>query len=132
MSTSASGRYSYVRALATIEPTAIEAHLPVNTQIGLGNVKGLEKELTKARYSNAVIFVAWEHSYLDIFAKKIVKDRGGDPSLVPAWPEDDYDSIFVIRLRSQDKHASVSFAHEYQGLTGHLSDTCPGYPGTWK
>ncbi|HEX4022670.1 MAG TPA: hypothetical protein VHX63_16105 [Acidobacteriaceae bacterium] len=126
MSTSASGTYSYVRALATIEPTAIEAHLPVNTQIGLGDIEQLQSELTSKPYWNSVVFLAWEHTYLDRFVKALVSTYGRDPALVPSWPEDDYDSIFVIRLRRQNNKISVSFKHDYEGLNGRLSDSCPG------
>src|SRR6185437_14747943 len=59
MSSSASGTYSYVRPLATIEPTAIQAHLPVNTEIGLGDIKRLQRELTSKPYWNSIVFVAW-------------------------------------------------------------------------
>ena len=38
--------YSYVRPLATIEPTAIELGLPVNTQIGFPDIAGLEAAVT--------------------------------------------------------------------------------------
>lgn len=126
MSTSASGTYSYVRPLATIEPTAIEAHLPVNTQIGLGDTKRLQRELMSRPYWNSVVFVVWEHVYLDRFVKALVNTYGGNQALVPSWPEDDHDSIFVIQLRRQNNKISVSFKHDYEGLNGSLSDSCPG------
>lgn len=125
MSTSAGGRYSYVRPLATIEPTAIAARMPVNTQIGLGDTKGLEQELTRPRYANAIIFMAWEHAYLDIFIKNLVKHYGGNPALVPAWPERDYDSIFVLRLRKKNGKIRVTFSHQQEGLNNRLRNTCP-------
>jgi hypothetical protein len=128
MSTSASGTYSYVRPLATIEPTAIEAHLPVNTEIGLGDIKRLQRELTSKPYWNSVVFVAWEHSYLDRFVKALVNTYGVDPALVPSWPEGDYDSIFVIHLRRKNHATSISFRHEHEGLNGRLSDSCPESP----
>jgi hypothetical protein len=128
MSTSTSGAYSYVRPLATIEPTAIEAHLPVNTEIGLGDIKRLQRELTSKPYWNSVVFVAWEHYYLDRFVKALVKTYGVDPALVPSWPEDDYDSIFVIQLRRKNHATSISFKQEYEGLNGRLSDSCPESP----
>jgi hypothetical protein len=124
-STSASGTYSYVRPLATIEPTAIEAHLPVNTQIGLGDIHRLQRELTSERYRNSLVFIAWEHAYLDKFAKALVKDYKGDSTQVPFWLEVDYDSIFVIRLSRKGNHRSVVFRHEQEGLTDHLSNGCP-------
>ncbi len=130
MSTSINGTYSYVRPLATIEPTAIEAHLPVNTEIGLGDIKQLQRELTSQPYWNSVVFVAWEHYYLDRFAKALVNTYGVDPALVPSWPEDDYDSIFVIQLRRKNHATSISFKHEHEGLNGRLSDSCPESPVT--
>jgi hypothetical protein len=124
-STSASGTYSYVRPLATIEPVAIAAHLPVNTQIGLGDIHRLQHELTSRPYRNSVVFIAWEHAYLDKFAKALVKDYGGDPAQIPFWPEEDYDSIFVIRLSMHGNHRSVAFSREQEGLTDRLSSVCP-------
>ena len=38
--------YSYVRPLATIEPTAIELGLPVNTQLGFRDIAGLQSVVT--------------------------------------------------------------------------------------
>ncbi len=128
MSTSASGTYSYVRPLATIEPTAIEAHLPVNTEIGLGDIKGLQRQITSMPYWNSVVFIAWEHSFLDRFVKELVHSYGGNPALVPSWPEGDYDSIFVIQLRRQNNKTSISFRHDHEGLSGRLSDSCPASP----
>lgn len=83
MSTSAHGTYSYVRPLATIEPTAIRAGLPVNTQIGLNNIEQLQQQITSPAYQNSIVFIAWEHSFLDRFAKALVKAYGGDPRARP-------------------------------------------------
>ena len=62
-------KYYYIRPLATIEPTAIRCGLPVNTEFGYQEIQGLESELAKPEYQNAVVFVAWEHGLLDEFAK---------------------------------------------------------------
>jgi len=126
MSSSASGIYSYVRPLATIEPTAVQAHLPVNTQFGLNATKAIEHELMRPRYRDALIFIAWEHGYLDTIVRDLVKDYGGNAAVVPPWPENDYDSIFILQLRRRGSQLSVSFRHEHEGLTGHLSAMCPG------
>lgn len=61
--------YYYVRPIATIEPTAIVCGLPVNTQFGYREIKGLESELKKPKYQNSLVFIAWEHELLDDFAK---------------------------------------------------------------
>ncbi len=105
--------HSYVRPLATIEPTAIRCGLPVNAQIGYKDIDALETELTQAKYHNAVIFVAWEHIYLEKFARQLVKRFGGNVDSVPTWPEKDYDSIYIIRITDGK---TVSFSTDQEGL----------------
>ena|ERR1700722_645953 len=119
------GSYYYVRPLATIEPTAIRCGLPVNTEFGYEQIKGLESELQKPPYLNATIFIAWEHGLLDDFAKNLVKDNGGNSALVPPWPGKDYDTIFVIKIFRSGPHTSVTFTIDHEGLN-NLSDNCPG------
>lgn len=119
-----SENYSYVRPLATIEPTAIKLGMPVNTQYGFTEIDGLEKELAKSTYANAVVFIAWEHGYLDKFAKAVVKDNGGSDA-VPEWPGKDYDSIFVIRLHRSGDKTTATFTVDHEGLDGKLSDKLP-------
>ena len=116
--------YYYVRPLATIEPTAIRCGLPVNTEFGFREIKGLEKELKKPAYQNATVFVAWEHGMLDDFAKALVKHHGGDPAQVPPWPDGDYDTIFVFKIARDAGQESFSFTIEHEGLN-NLSDTSP-------
>ena len=116
--------YYYVRPLATIEPTAIRCGLPVNTEFGFREIKGLEKELKKPAYQNATVFIAWEHGMLDDFAKAVVKHHGGDPAQVPSWPDGDYDTIFVFKITKDAGQESFSFTVEHEGLND-LSDTCP-------
>ncbi len=116
--------YDYVRPLATIEPTAIRCGLPVDTEFGFRDIQGLEKELRRLSYQNAVIVVVWEHGLLDDFAKNEVKDNGGDSTQVPIWADDDFDSIFVIKITSDQGRKTISFGIDHEGLNG-LSDACP-------
>jgi len=116
--------YYYVRPLATIEPTAIRCGLPVNTEFGYTEITGLEHELQKEKYKNAVIFVAWEHGLLDRFVKNLVKDNGGNPAQVPGWSNSEYDVIFLVKLTHTGKGDSVAFTIDHEGLN-NLSDTCP-------
>lgn len=118
------GGYYYVRPLATIEPTAIRCGLPVNTEFGYREVKGLEQELAKPPYQNATVFIAWEHGLLDVFAKNLVKDNGGNPEQVPPWPGKDYDTIFVFKITRNGPHTAVTFSIDHEGLN-NLSDNCP-------
>jgi hypothetical protein len=116
--------YYYVRPLATIEPTAIRCGLPVNTEFGYQEIKGLEEELQKPVYQNATVFIAWEHGMLDEFAKALVKHHGGDPAQVPSWPDGDYDTIFAFKITKDAGQESFTFTVEHEGLND-LSDTCP-------
>jgi hypothetical protein len=116
--------YYYVRPLATIELTAIRCGLPVNTEFGFREIKGLETELQKPAYQNATVFIAWEHGLLDEFAKELVKHHGGDLAQVPYWPEKDYDTIFVFKITRDAGRESFAFTVDHEGLD-NLSDTCP-------
>ena len=116
--------YYYVRPLATIEPTAVKCGLPVNTAFGYTEIAGLEKELLRPDYRNAVVFVAWEHNWEMKFAAKLVADLGGQAAEVPEWPSEDYDSLYVIRIAREGGKVSVSFAHDQEGLNG-MSDQLP-------
>jgi hypothetical protein len=116
--------YYYVRPLITIEPTAIRCGLPINTQFGFRDVKGMEEEFQKPEYWKATVFVAWEHALVDVFAKDMVKAHGGDSAKVPSWPATDFDSIFIIKITHAGGHESVSFAIDHEGLN-NLSDDCP-------
>lgn len=116
--------YYYVRPLATIEPTAIRCGLPVNTEFGYQQIRGLEGELAKPEYQNSTVFVCWEHVLLDDFVKNLVKDNGGNPGQVPVWPGKDYDSIFIVKIIRANGHASVTFDIGHEGLKD-LSDSYP-------
>jgi hypothetical protein len=116
--------YYYIRPLMTIEPTAIRCGLPVNTQFGFMEIKGLESELQKTEYQNATIFIAWEHVLLDAFVKNLLKTNGGNPAQVPDWPGKDYDTIFLVKIKRSGGHVSVDFTIDHEGLD-KLSDVCP-------
>ena len=116
--------YYYVRPLTTIEPTAIRCGLPVNTQFGFREIKGLESELQQPAYRSATVFIAWEHGLLDEFARNLAQDNGGDPGQIPAWVGDEYDMIFVFKISTENGRKTISFTLDHEGLNG-LSDDCP-------
>jgi hypothetical protein len=116
--------YSYTRALATIEPTAVLLGLPIETKFGYKEIDSLQKELLSPRYQRSVIFVVWEHLKLNELVKNILSSLDADPSIVPDWTNDDYDSIYVVKIRSTQADRSVAFQHDYEGLNG-LSTECP-------
>jgi hypothetical protein len=118
-------KFYYVRPLATIEPTAIRCGLPVNAKFGYREIEGLISELQEPIYENATIFIVWEHLFLADFARALVKHYGGDPTQVPDWPEDDFDTIFVFKIAKDAGRKALAFTIDHEGLN-NMSDTCPG------
>jgi hypothetical protein len=117
-------KYDYVRPLATIEPTAVYFGLPVDASIGFKNVDKLVDTVLSSRYSKSVVVVAWEHAIVEEAAKRIVKQYGGDASVVPKWESADFDSIYVVRITQQNGKPVASFKVEKENLDGR-STTCP-------
>jgi hypothetical protein len=121
-----SKQYSYVRPLATIEPTAIQLGLPVDTQWGFRDIAGLESAVTAPAYANSTIFIAWEHKYAYDFARQMLRAYGLDPSQVPGWPSNDFETMYVFHIRAAAGSAhAMTFAVEKEGLEGSLSGACP-------
>ena len=117
--------YAYVRPLATIEPTAIRLGLTVETQFAYDQIAGLQSELCDPAYRESKIFVVWEHKLLGDLVRKIVTAFGGNPQDVGDWAKDDYDSIFIVKLRSEPGgKRSVVFERDKEGLDG-LSQQYP-------
>jgi hypothetical protein len=118
------GDFNYIRPLVTIEPTAIRCELPVNTEFGYTQIDSLAEELRKPDYQNALIFMAWEHGELDRFAKLLVGLYEGDAGQVPFWSENDYDTIFVFKIRHQNGRDTLAFSIDHEALN-NLSNSCP-------
>jgi len=117
--------YFYVRPLATIEPTAISLMMPVNTKIGYLQVGKLRSELTARSNKSKLIFVAWEHTELNDFAKQMLRSFGNDPSAVPKWPDDDYDRIYIFKIDTSHGKPSLTFQVDQEGLNNSIKETCP-------
>src|SRR5215472_16819119 len=117
--------YNYVRPLATIEPTAIVFGLPVDASIGVSNLDALRHKLESPDYRNAVVVVAWEHAAIATLARLLVAEHGGDPSIVPDWRGDDFDSIYVVKLTQTGAGTAVTFDRRREGLDGQPT-VCPG------
>lgn len=114
--------YAYIRPLATIEPLAIQAGLPVNLEWGVTDIESLATHLLASTSGTHV--VAWEHHWGESLAKQLLSRMGGNPTDVPRWKNSDFDSVYVIRADEGDNGSRhVTFSHEYEGLDG-LSTTC--------
>jgi hypothetical protein len=120
--------YSYVRPLATIEPTAIRLGMPVDAQIGFNRIDLLQQELLLPAYAHSLIFVAWEHIKLREFAQQMLKSYGISQVQVPDWPNSDYETIYVFHITRTGQNSTPQATLEIQqeDLTNSLSDTCPG------
>lgn len=105
--------FSYVRPLATIEPTAISLNMPVNAQIGFNQPDQLMNQLLLPQYHQALIYVAWEHHNIETFAKDILKYFHHVIS-VPSWPADEYNRVYVFTIR-WDKN-TIQFSQTSEGL----------------
>lgn len=117
--------YNYVRPLATIEPAAIQFGMPVYTPFGYLDIDKLRQTLEQPVYRNAKIVIAWEHTYAERFARNELQAFGGDPRLVPKWPSDDFDRIYIVKVARTPQGATVSFSVDQEGLNQQAT-TCPG------
>jgi len=122
--------YSYLRPLATIEPTAIRLGMPVNTEIGYNQIDKLQQELLQPSLDHKLIFVAWEHYYLHKFAKQMLETCGGNSAQVPHWKDSDYDTIYILHVTQSCKNGAppATFKTQKEGLDDKLKDTCPDLP----
>jgi hypothetical protein len=116
--------YSYNRPLATVEPTAITFGMPVDTRFGFKDIEELQATLAQPEYRNATVLVGWEHKQIVKLARSIVKDSGGDKALVPKWPREDFDSMYVLRITRDGAKTTTRFEQLKQGLNNQ-SASCP-------
>jgi len=116
--------YNYVRPLATIEPTAIALGRPVDTRFGFRDTGALAHDLMAKRHHNALVFVAWEHVKLVEAVRTLVAQGGGDPAIVPEWPDSDFDSLYILTFTRDGDRISVTFSHQQEVLNGR-STSCP-------
>src|ERR1700752_1013665 len=116
------GTFDYVRPLATIEPTAIRLGMPVNCDYRFDHIKELENELLGSQHAGKLIFIAWEHQYLNQMVKDLLQLKGGDPKQVPALPWYEYDRVYILRIPPGSD--PITFAQDQENLN-NLSDDCP-------
>lgn len=117
--------YDYVRPLATIEPTAIAAGLPVDTTFGYDELAKLQTALTAPKYRSALVFVAWEHNEIQDLVAELLKDNGGDPTAMPKkWKGKDFDSLYVVRIKTVGAGPTATFEAKAEGLDD-VADGCP-------
>ena len=118
-------KYSYVRPLATLEPTAIYLGMPVNTQYGTDNIAGLQNELAQPQYRNATVYIAWEHLRLHDFVQNELNAYHSSFGVLKPWPGKDFDTILVVKITRQGDSATAALTVDHEGLDG-VSAAFPG------
>jgi hypothetical protein len=116
--------YYYVRPLATIEPTAIQFGMPIQTPYGHSQIDSLGAALVGPQWRGRTVLVAWEHREIEELVRRVVTEHGGNASDVPRWESADFDSIYVVRIDWSGATAHAQFSHEHEGLDGRADD-CP-------
>ncbi|BEV71076.1 MULTISPECIES: histidine phosphatase family protein [unclassified Paludibacterium] len=116
--------FSYVRPLATLEPTAIQLAMPVNTHFGYDDIDGLLKELDQPRYAGSMVWIAWEHNMIEKLLHTVAKRYKADDLGISKWSGKDFDRIAVLTLTRDGKQVKVAYRQLQQELNGQ-STRCP-------
>ncbi len=105
--------YSYVRTNTTVLPYAIANNLPYNLAASFEMAAQNPPELATGassffffggQFSNQNVLVGWEHDHIAPTLNALLAAYHGGQS-VPAWPGDDYDTVWTVHL---DAHGNVS------------------------
>lgn len=110
------GRFYYDRPLETLVPMAIRLKMDIRSQYSYSDIASLQTALITPLKDDTTIFVAWEHLYLQKLVQNIMNSYGGH-LVVPAWPDADYDSLYVVRV-NYGSAITASFQLDHQGLNG--------------
>lgn len=98
--------YSYVRTNTTELPYAIANNLPYNLaasfEMAAQNPPALATEAASffffgGQFTNHRLLVGWEHDHIAPTVNALLAQYHGGPS-VPAWPGDDYDTVWTVKL----------------------------------
>jgi len=115
------GRSYYDRPLETLVPMAIKLRTDIRSQFSFSDIASMQAALITPTKDNTIIFVAWEHLYLQKLVQNIMNAYGGH-LVVPDWPSTDFDSLFVVRV-NYGSAITASFQHDHEGLNGQPT-TC--------
>jgi len=105
---SASGvsTWSYVRPALTVEPYAIAYNLPFKLAEGFDWSSGSASSnyfFGGGGFSNSSVLLGWEHGAIPEMVSALIAayfPQGGAPQ-TPAWPDNDYDSVWTVTLDGQ-------------------------------
>jgi hypothetical protein len=100
---------SYVRPAMTVEPFAIANRLPLNLAASVPVFAQNAPDLatyasdfffTGGNFSNQTLLVAWEHKHIPPTLNALFASYQSSQS-APTWPDDDYDTIWRVRIDGQ-------------------------------
>ncbi|ABF40114.1 hypothetical protein Acid345_1111 [Candidatus Koribacter versatilis Ellin345] len=100
---------SYIRPAMTVEPYAIANNLPYNLASSVAvfsqnapqlATKASNYLFTNGTFSNHVLLVAWEHKHVPPTINALLYSYGVAQN-APLWNDEDYDSIWTVRLDAQ-------------------------------
>jgi hypothetical protein len=115
-SVSASGdsNWSSVAPALTAEPYAIANNLPYNLFSSFlltdPNAPSETSALlfTKGTLSNQKVLLAWAYQFIQPTINALLLSYHGDGQQAPAWPDNDYDTIWTVTL---DAHSNVTVSN---------------------
>jgi len=98
--------WSYVRPSLTVEPYAIANNLPFRLAEGFDWSSGPASSnyfFSGGGFSNSSVLLGWEHGAIPVMVNALISTyfpQGGAPQ-TPAWPDNDYDTVWTVTLDGQ-------------------------------
>jgi len=97
--------WSSVAPAMTAEPYAIANNLPYHLVTGFelsdpqaNAVPTSSFFFTGGKFSNRRVLVAWAYQFIQPAINELLASYHGDNQPAPAWPPDDYDSVWTVQL----------------------------------
>jgi hypothetical protein len=132
--TAGNSNFSYVRPSLTVEPYAIANNLPYYL---VSDVEIFDANSPKATsnkffsggaFSNKTILLAWEHAHFPPIISALLASYfpANQAPKAPAWPDDDYDTIWTVTL---DAKGNLTVSNSLcEGIdSAKLPVTAPGF-----
>jgi hypothetical protein len=110
-SASGNSNWSYVRPSLTAEPYAIANNLPYDLVASFELIAPDSPQWTSdffftgGKFSNRTVLLAWEHDHFPPTVNALLATYHGGSQTAPSWPDDDYDTIWTVRL---DAHGNLT------------------------
>lgn len=117
--------FSYVRPLATIEPTAIRLSMPVNAQIGMSAIYFLTHAVLLPSHHSSVTYITWEHHNIIRLADLILNKFHVTPKKKVTWAENDFNKVLAFKIDWNKSKPKLTFYTTSENMH-NLSKICPG------